>query len=265
MKMSWLKMTSQSLYLMKGGTSNLYLDKVDLQVHGNPVNEEFKLDIPSEWLDGSDIPRVIVVDVGSVEKPDQAKAGFKPDDLFASIVKRSAWKASPPSSRFELVDRPEFIVIHHTETSPSSGGINKAKEVAKNIQDFHMNPKPLGRGWSDIGYSFLNTVDGILIEGRFGSLEEAIKGNAVRGAHAGTDEGNRAPGISSEGNFMTNKMPPEQWNSLVNICTALCQSCDIDPAKIKGHRDFVPTDCPGDWLYDQLDKLRKEVAQKLVG
>jgi N-acetylmuramoyl-L-alanine amidase len=262
--MSWLKMTSKSLYLMKGGT-NEFLNKIDLIPHGIPADQESKLDIPTAWLEGSDVPRVIVIDVDSIGEPNEAKSGFKPDDIFKKILKRSDWNASNPLSRFEIVDRPKFLVIHHTEGSPSPGGIANAKLVAKGIQDFHMAPEPKGRGWSDIGYSFLNTVDGFLVEGRFGSLEEAIKGNAVRGAHAGTDAGNRAPGIASEGNFMTKEMDSSQWNSLVDICTALCQSCDIDPAKIMGHRDFVSTDCPGNWLYSQLDKLKKEVAQKMTG
>lgn len=262
--MSWLKMTSKSLFLMKGGT-NQFLNRADLTVHGVPANQEFKLDVPPQWLEGSDVPRVIVIDIGSTEEPNPATTDFDADDIFSKVVKRSSWGAAPPASRFEIVDRPQFIVIHHTETPPSSSDLNGAKSAAKTIQDFHMAPKPRGRGWSDIGYNFLNTVGGILVEGRFGSLEEAIKGNAVRGAHAGTDDGNRAPGVASEGNFQTKAMDPQQWDSLVSICAALCQSCDIDPSKIMGHRDFVPTDCPGNWLYSQLDRLKQEVAQKLAG
>jgi hypothetical protein len=241
------------------------LEKVDLTEHGVPANQEFKLEVPIAWLSGSDVPRVIVIDIGSTEKPGQAATSFDADNIFSKVIKRSEWKAVAPTSRFEIVDRPEFIVIHHTETSPSSSDLNGAKSAAKVIQEYHMTPKPKGNGWSDIGYSFLNTVGGIIVEGRFGSLEEAIKGNAVRGAHAGTDAGNRGPGVSSEGNFEVKAMDSQQWNSLVNMCAALCQSCNIDPSKIMGHRDFVATDCPGKWLYDQLERLKKEVAQKLAG
>jgi hypothetical protein len=261
--MSWLKMTSKSLFLMKGGT-NEYLEKVDLNVHGVPTNEEFDITVPTGWLTGSNAPRMVVIDFGSTEKPNKAKASFDADDVYKAIVDRSAWGADAPTSRFEIVDRPTYIVIHHTEGTPSAGGVGAAKGVAKSIQTFHMNPEPLGRGWSDIGYNFLNMVDGILVEGRNGSLAEAIRGNSVRGAHAGTDDGNRSPGVSSEGNFMTKSMDTKQWSSLVNMCAALCQSCNIDPAMIRGHRDFVPNDCPGDWLYNRLPQLIKEVAEKLA-
>jgi N-acetylmuramoyl-L-alanine amidase len=257
-------MTSESLYLMKGGTGQ-YLDKVDLTEHGVPANQEFKLEVPITWLSGSDVPRIILIDVGSTQKPDKATINFDADDILSKVIKRSDWDAAPPLSRFELVDRPQFIVIHHTETPPVSSDLNGAKSAAKSVQQFHMTPEPRGRGWSDIGYSFLNTIGGILVEGRFGSLEEAIKGNAVRGAHAGTDAGNRAPGVSNEGNFGSKAMDAQQWDSLVSMCAALCQSCNIDPSAIRGHRDFVPTQCPGDWLYGQLGRLKKEVAQKLAG
>ena len=49
--MSWLKMTSESLFLMKGGTDE-FLKKVDLQPHGVPADKEFKFDIPTDWGKG---------------------------------------------------------------------------------------------------------------------------------------------------------------------------------------------------------------------
>jgi N-acetylmuramoyl-L-alanine amidase len=254
--MSWLKMTSKSLFLMKGGTDE-FLKKVDLQPHGNRANKEFKFDIPTDWGQTGDIPRVMVIDVGSAQDVKESKQTFSASGVFAKVVKRADWSAAPPKSKFETIDHPEFIVIHHTQGTPRRG---KAKDVAKDIQAFHMN----GNGWSDIGYGFLNMVDGTLIEGREGSLMQAIKGNAVRGAHAGTDRGNRSPSVSNEGNFMVTPMDDKQWQSLVDMCAALCESCDIDPSQIRGHRDFVPTDCPGDWLYARLPQLIKDVAAKLA-
>lgn len=62
---------------------------------------------------------------------------------------------------------------------------------------------------------------------------------------------------------MTFQMVQKQWESLVELCASLCDSCDISPQNIKGHRDFSNTDCPGDWLYNQLPRLRKDVADKL--
>lgn len=247
---------------MRGGT-NTYIDKVDIaDIPGG--DREFKLSIPAEWLQGSDSPSVVVVDVGSTEDVPKSKNSFKSDSVFDQILERATWGAVPPTSRFEIVDRPRFIVIHHTEGEPTSGGEANAKSMVKGIQTFHMAAEPKGRGWSDIGYNFINSTDGLLLEGRSDSLKEAINGNTVRGAHAGSDDGNRSPGVSNEGNFMTTAMNQTQWNSLVDMCAALCQSCDIDPARIRGHRDFVATSCPGDWLYSKLPDLIRDVAKRLM-
>jgi hypothetical protein len=260
--MSWLKLTSNSLYLMRGGT-NTCIDKIDLAaIPGS--DREFKLSIPAEWLNGSDSHNVVVVDVGSTEAVPQSRNSFKSDSVFDRILERATWGAAPPTSRFEIVPQSRFIVIHHTEGKPTSGGEAHAKKMVKGIQSFHMAPEPKGNGWSDIGYNFINSTDGILLEGRSGSLAEAIKGNTVRGAHAGSNEGNRSPGVSNEGNFMTKEMNKTQWSSLVEMCAALCQSCDIDPAQIRGHRDFAVTDCPGDWPYSKLPELIQDVAKRLV-
>ncbi len=257
--MSWLKMTSEALYLMKGGT-NEYLDEVKLKQLGTPDKEEFEFDVPKKWFDGNGAPRVIVVDVGSKERLKKAVSGFSSDTMFDSVMKRSDWNAAAPKSQFEVNDRPKHIVIHHTTGPQSSGGKEKAKQVVKSIQNTHMTT---GEKWSDIGYNFLNMVDGVLVEGRSDSLAEAIRGNVVRGAHAGNG-GNPSPGVANEGDFTTAIMNTAQWNSLVNMCAALCLSCDIKPENIKGHRDFLATKCPGEWLYSQLPRLQKEVAAKLA-
>jgi N-acetyl-anhydromuramyl-L-alanine amidase AmpD len=124
------------------------------------------------------------------------------------------------------------------------------------------------RGWSDSGHNFLNTTGGFVLEGRHGSLDAVKQGFCIQSAHAKQDpgklaNGNQSPGIENEGNFMTFQMGQKQWDSLVELCASLCDSCTISPLNIKGHRDFSKTNCPGDLLYSQLPRLRKQVADKL--
>ena len=64
--------------------------------------------------------------------------------------------------------------------------------------------------------------------------------------------------LKNEGTFSVYQMKTQQWNSLVDLCVSICSSCKIDPDNIKGHRDFIETQCPGDWLYSQLPRLRSE-------
>lgn len=181
----------------------------------------------------------------------------------ASVISAKEWGARPPKGWPEET-RPQYIIIHHTDTpnaprDVSRGTLAGAKEFARSIQITHMNEF----GWNDSGHNFLNTTGGILLEGRQGSLDAVKRGRCVRSAHAGTVKGNESPGIENEGNFMTYQMNAKQWESLVELCVSICSSCNIDPDNIKGHRDFSPTDCPGNWLYGQLPRLRQEVRKQL--
>lgn len=181
----------------------------------------------------------------------------------ASVISAKDWGARPPKQWSEIT-RPQYVVIHHTATpnSPndvSDGTLAGAKNFAKSIQKAHMD----GFGWVDSGHNFLNTTGGVLLEGRQGSLTAVKQGRCVRSAHAGTTKGNESPGIENEGTFTTYQMNAQQWNSLVDLCASICSSCKIDPDNIKGHRDFTQTQCPGDWLYRQLPRLRTEVRKRL--
>lgn len=181
----------------------------------------------------------------------------------ATVISAKDWGALPPKAWPEET-RPQFIVIHHTDTpNPpndlSYGTSDGAKEFARSLQSAHMN----GFGWNDSGHNFLNTTGGFLLEGRQGSLDAVKRGRCVRSAHAGTDLGNESPGIENEGTFNTYQMRSQQWLSLVELCASICSSCNIDPNNIKGHRDFIETQCPGDWLYGQLPRLRNDVRKRL--
>lgn len=181
----------------------------------------------------------------------------------ASVISAKEWGARPPKQWPEQT-RPQYIVIHHTDTpNPprelSRGTIEGARELARSIQRGHMNDF----GWNDSGHNFLNTTSGVLLEGRQGTLDAIKQGRSVRSAHSGNNTGNESPGIENEGNFMTYQMNAKQWDSLVNLCVSICSACKIDPDNIKGHRDFSPTNCPGNWLYSQLPRLRQEVRTRL--
>ncbi|MFN6563394.1 MAG: N-acetylmuramoyl-L-alanine amidase [Nostoc sp. ChiSLP01] len=185
----------------------------------------------------------------------------------AKVITTKEWGATSTGSFEKTV--PKFIVIHNTDHQNPPNDFSKrtvegGKKLARNIQKDHMD----GNGWSDSGHNFLNTTGGILLEGRHGTLDAVKQGMCVRSAHAKQDGnrlagGNQSPGIENEGNFMTFKMGQKQWDSLVELCVSLCESCNINPKNIRGHREFSNTTCPGDWLFSQLPRLQQEVANKL--
>lgn len=267
--MAWLKLTKKALYLMQSN-SDKYLKKVALKPH-NLAAEEYRLDVPKDWFQAVDAPRAMIVDIDD-SQPEPQPAPKPPPvlDVYKQVLTAKAWGAVPRNSFPRTT--PKYIVIHHTfHRNPpqdfSQRTLDGAKRLARSIQKDHI----YGNGWSDSGHNFLNTTGGFLLEGRHGSLEAVMRGYSVRSAHARQDSskllpnGNSSPGIESEGNFTSAKMGQKQWNSLVALCAAICQSCRIDPNNIRGHRDFSYTKCPGDWLYAQLPRLRQEVRAKLLG
>lgn len=187
----------------------------------------------------------------------------------AKVITTAEWGAKPPRNAPFTRTIPRYVIVHHTDNQnppddPSQGVIEGSTRFARNIQKFHMGDND----WSDSGHNFLNTTGGFILEGRHGSLDAVRQGFCVQSAHAAQDpgklaNGNQSPGIENEGNFMTFQMGQKQWDSLVELCASLCNSCNVSPINIKGHRDFSKTDCPGDWLYSQLPSLRKQVADKL--
>lgn len=89
--MSWLKLTSKSLYLVDG---NEYLEKMDLELR-RAAPPQYTLDVPVAWLDGSDSPGKMIV-------------SLKSDDSL---------KKHPPST---TIDR-RFLKIVSTGTKLSNG------------------------------------------------------------------------------------------------------------------------------------------------
>lgn len=185
----------------------------------------------------------------------------------AKVITTAEWGAKPATAQFEL-RTPKYVIVHHTDDrnppkDPSSGKRDGAVKLAQRIQRDHFK-----RGWSDSGHNFLNTTGGFVLEGRTGTVAAVSKGRCVRSAHAAQDpgrlaNGNDSPGIENEGNFTSFQMGQAQWASLVDLCAALCGACNVRPANIRGHREFSNTQCPGDWLFDQLPRLRQEVATKM--
>lgn len=159
------------------------------------------------------------------------------------------------------------IVIHHTAGPNSVPGetlaqeISRAGGVAREIQYQHQKKQY----WVDTGYHFIVSRGGVILEGRTGSLAAAWQGLVLHAAHAGSNKVNASWwGVVLEGTY-TEVLPPEaQWEAAVDLCAHLSLWGLTRPEKIRGHRDFKATECPGQRLYDVLERFRAEVrAAKL--
>lgn len=117
------------------------------------------------------------------------------------------------------------IVLHH-----SASGLNTT------IQDLHR--WHLAKNWAGIGYHYVIYPDGRIYRGR---PEKA------RGSHAYQDDKHEANtdglGICMIGNFQDNKPTESQMSSLVRLIYDIWTRYPRLP--VIGHKDVMPTACPG--------------------
>jgi len=175
------------------------------------------------------------------------------------LISRAAWGCPEPNSSVNWP--PEYcptlkIIVHHTVTS------NNPPDPAAAVRAiYYYHATELG--WGDIGYNFLIDQYGNVYEGRYG-------GDNVIGGHA-AQYNPGSVGIALLGNFMTEWPTQAAQDALVKWCAWECSRHHIDPtgqglfvdknlANICGHRDAMPTACPGDTLYSLLPNIRSRTA-----
>ena len=163
----------------------------------------------------------------------------------------------------EVVGQALEHVLHHA-AGFSATTLNEGLEQVRRIQDFHQN----GRGWSDIGYQFLLDRSGNLYQGRPFLDERADLADApalALGAHVGGfNTGNIGVCMLGcyhppEGPSCRQTIPPAALDSLVGVLAFLSERYGVPPDRIRGHRDFSATACPGDNNYRLLDDIRTRV------
>lgn len=196
---------------------------------------------------GRETPRVrsvVVQAVRRAEEPVDETEGVEAAVDVPQIVTRALWGARPPKGAF-AEHTPVQLTVHHS-SQPTQANFQGAASI-RGIQAFHQGPE---RGWTDIGYHYLVAPDGRIYEGR---------PNSAVGAHSPNNTGKL--GICNIGDFQNKEtITPAQRAALVNLLAYLAGKYKIATSKIKGHRDFQGTDCPGQHLYDQLPQIRKDVG-----
>ncbi|MDB5042157.1 MAG: N-acetylmuramoyl-L-alanine amidase [Candidatus Eremiobacteraeota bacterium] len=180
------------------------------------------------------------------------------------------WGARPAAHAFAATT-PRDIVLHHMDwpnrepIADHAKSLAAAFDVARRCQADHID----ANHWSDTGQHFTVTIDGIVLEGRHGSLDALIAGHCIRGAHAadestGADD-NDSFGTEHEGTYTSAPVPAAQWNASVKLQAAIAFLCRLDTASIKGHRDTgCSTACPGNAFEASLVRFRSDVHQAKV-
>ena len=173
--------------------------------------------------------------------PGGSQAPAKTDTI--GVVERNAWGAKPPKQPYSAHVPARFTQHHTAGRRPAT--LQESLNEVRFIQDFHQN----GRGWNDVGYHFLVDAEGRVFRGR--PVD-------VVGAHVKDDNSGNV-GVS----FMGTHHPPfnhpvtaEELEASVRIGRWLEAEYGVKPETYKGHRDRGQSDCPGDILYAQLEKVR---------
>lgn len=163
------------------------------------------------------------------------------------------------------------LVVHHMANgnraliATEKGAVSYAFQIARECQNLHMD----GNGWRDTGQSATISRDGIILEGRHGSLAAAQEGQAISWAHAADpDTGanfNDCFGVEHEGNYIlaTTPVPDKLFNASVWLYAWLCQQYKVDSTAIISHKQTgCETDCCG---YYPVKKLQEQVHKMLLG
>lgn len=157
----------------------------------------------------------------------------------------------------EYSPRVSLLVVHHTAIQVT-GDERPSVERVRALYAYHAQ----NRGWGDIGYHYLLDEEGQIYEGRAGG--DYVVGGHVYCSNVGTI------GIALLGNFEVEQPTQVQMQSLQWLLDTLARQYSIDLEQqvtfhgkrlqaIVGHREIVSTDCPGYYVWETLNQVRRHV------
>lgn len=179
-----------------------------------------------------------------------------------TIYPRSSWATDRPAKGPLPEEDVRFLIVHHS-ASRNGHTPTEAPAILRSFYDFHTGPK---RGWNDIAYNFLIDSGGGVWEGRSGSLDRPVAGDATGGNQGFSQL------VCVIGDYDRAHPTEASLDSLVSLLAWLADRYRLDttpgaeatfisrgsnrwPAgtevttpTITGHRTMSRTTCPGDNL-----------------
>lgn len=162
--------------------------------------------------------------------------------LPARYVSRAAWGAQRPKEMPVTLaaGAVDTVVFHYTAAlADTRERHDDCAMRVRGVQAFHQR----GRGWNDIAYNFLVCRHGYVFEGRGIDAKSAATGDdnhhTIAVCFLGADREGRDD-VTDAGR-----------EALVNV-TRYIREQRPSARKVAGHRDFMPTSCPGDEIYGYI-------------
>ncbi|MGA8846048.1 MAG: N-acetylmuramoyl-L-alanine amidase [Nocardioides sp.] len=187
-----------------------------------------------------------------------------------AILTRVDWSANErmrdPNPRY--IETIQQIHVHHT-VSANDYTREETPALIRGMYYYHTQTL----GWSDLGYNFLVDRFGRTWEGRAGGIAKAVRGAHTLGFN------NTSAGVSVIGNFEQVAPSGEVVSAVAAVAawklarygrdpqgtvTVVSEGSDkfsrnraVTLPVIDGHRDTNDTACPGRFLYERLDDIRR--------
>lgn len=155
-----------------------------------------------------------------------------PGPAAIEVICKSAWGAKAVTGEF-ISHTIENITVHHTAVALTTNAAAPAR--ARQHQSYHQE-----LGWPDLAYHYLIDANGHVYEGR---PVTAVGDTATDYDPTGHFL------VCCEGDFNTQQITAEQYQSLVRLLAWGSVEFGVTAASIRGHRDVASTTCPGDNLY----------------
>lgn len=180
-------------------------------------------------------------------------------DARHPIRPREAWAAGlPHPGPLPIEDDVKFLLVHHTET-PNGDSPEGVVRRLRSIHAFHTGEK----GWKDVAYNFFVDAYGRIWEGRAGSLEAPVRGDATGGSQGHAilccfvGDHTRVPPTEAAQAAMGSLLGRLAVQYGVDLAapsvTFVSRGSNrwptgstVQTAPLSGHRDVSRTECPGD-------------------
>ncbi len=186
-----------------------------------------------------------------------------------TVLRRASWGADLPAPAGLPTEAPgdvRVLLVHHS-ASTNDYGEGAAADQIRQFHALHTGPE---KGWPDVAYNFFVDRFGRVWEGRSGSIDGPVIGDATGGNQGFSQL------VCLIGDFVADEPTPEALDALVRVLAWLGQREGVDvtpgatasfPSRgsnrwpagvtvetttIAGHRDMSQTACPGDAAYARV-------------
>ncbi len=195
--------------------------------------------------------------------PPASAAPGTPQVTRPEIRPRSDWATAtqPVRGTPGLEEDVRFLLVHHTLT-PNEDPVERIPQRLRSIYAFHTGEQ---RGWIDVAYNFFVDSFGVIWEGREGSVDRAVRGDATGGSQG------FALLCCFVGDFTAREPTAEAMAAMTHLLAWLASREGLDlvgtvefvsrgsskwrkgtsviTEQVAAHRDMSLTECPGHALY----------------